>query len=87
MKQSQPGSRPQHPVCSQCNREPHASGEAVTFYVHLQDGSIQRVEGVTGHAVTETEVVLRRGESVPVSYSRTEVYYACCDRDMPPPQS
>lgn len=84
MDHAQNGSGLPQPVCIACTRKPDA--EPKTFYVHLQDGSVQRVEGVMRQSVTQTDIILHRGDGLTVAYARADVYYACCNRDMPPPQ-
>ena len=44
------------------------------------------VSGVTRLNVTDMSIVLMRGKKKPIIYPRSRVYYACCQKDMPPPQ-
>jgi hypothetical protein len=57
-----------------------------TFFVHLQDGTVDTVESVSGLEVTDTSVILRRGRRKAVTYPRRTIFFACCDRDQSPPQ-
>ena len=74
------------PVCDQCERPPCGADGPTTVYVHLQDGDVVPVSGVTRLNVTDMSIVLMRGKKKPIIYPRSRVYYACCQKDMPPPQ-
>ena len=73
-------------VCEHCEHPADGTGEPRTFYVHLQNGTIVPVRDVTDLEVTDTSIVLIGGPHGPVSYPRDDVYFACCDGDIEPPQ-
>jgi hypothetical protein len=55
------------------------------MYVHLLSGIVKEVPGVTGIEVTQSQVVLSRGQGeTPVVFPRWDVYFACCDVDHEP---
>ena len=55
-----------------------------TFFVHFCSGKVQEVEGVTEVEVTQTEVILRRGDDQPATFHRQDVYFACCEAGEQP---
>ncbi len=74
------------PICTACDRPVDGDEAPATVYVHLQNGEVVPVTGVTGLNVTDTSIVLLRGPKRPIIYARSRVYYACCHKDMQPPQ-
>lgn len=74
------------PICTTCDRRVDGDDAPATVYVHLQNGEVIPVSDVTGLDVTDTAIVLMRGSKPPIMYDRSRVYYACCHRDMQPPQ-
>ena len=72
-------------ICSDCVHEGFGENEPKTLYVHLLDGEIAAIEGVTGIGLTGTSIVVRRRAAPALTYSRSQVYFACCDKDRPPP--
>lgn len=56
------------------------------MFVHLHSGDVVPVTGVTDLEVTDTRLILQREARMPVTFPRSDVYYACCESDMAPPQ-
>ena len=69
------------PVCQEC---PHAADGGHTMYVHLCSGKVTEIVGVTGVRVTQSQIVLERGDEDSVILPRRDVYYACCNADELP---
>ncbi len=70
-----------NPVCQECVQ---ASEAVRTMYVHLCSGEVKEITGVTEIHVTQSQVVLQRGEAAPVVFRRRDVYFACCDANEQP---
>ena len=69
------------PVCQECAQPCEA---ARTMYVHLCSGKVKEVTGVTDIHVTQSQVVLDRGEEAPAAFPRRDVYFACCQVNEEP---
>ena len=66
------------PVCQKC-----AQHDGHTMYVHLCSGKVQEIAGVTGVRVTQSQIVMERGDEDSVVVPRRDVYFACCNADEP----
>jgi hypothetical protein len=63
-------------VCQKCTQH-----DGHTMYVHLCSGKVKEIAGVTGVRVTQSQLVLERGDEDSVVVPRRDVYYACCNAD------
>lgn len=79
MTESRSPATPQ--VCETCVDE---TSRERTMYVHLCSGKVQEVAGISEVHLTDTDVVLLRGDQSPVVFPRRDVYFACCDPDTQP---
>ena len=71
-------------VCPECRDAACSENSPKTFYVHLLDGEIVSITEVTGLRVTSNAIVIERHGMPSLTYLRSHVYYACCDKDRPP---
>lgn len=73
------------PVCHDCSNEGFGEDRPKTLYVHLMTGEVAAVEDVTGLKLTSKAIVIERQSQGALTYLRSQVYYACCEKDRPPP--
>ena len=66
------------PVCQKC-----AQHDGHTMYVHLCSGRVTEVTSVTSVRVTQSQIVMERGDGDAVVVPRRDVYFACCNADEP----
>jgi hypothetical protein len=56
-----------------------------SYYVHLSDGEVVAVTGVTSLSVSDASITFLRAGLEPVSFPRSSVYFTCCTQNAPPP--
>jgi hypothetical protein len=52
-----------------------------TFFVHLNDGTVETVTDVSGMTMTRLEIQFQRDLLETVTFPRRDVFYACCGCD------
>jgi hypothetical protein len=56
-----------------------------SYYVHLADGEVAVVTGVTSLQVSDSAITILRGGLASTPFPRSSVYFTWCTKNAPPP--
>jgi hypothetical protein len=77
---------PEPPGALLCDPTRCPAGASGSYYVHLNEGEVVPITGVTRVEVTPRGILFHRRSNASVTFPREAVYFTCCQRDQSPPQ-